>query len=639
MKIRSTIISVHDILAVTATWLAALLINAKLESLPIDLLLYLQTLPIAIIAQGLIFQIFSIHRDIWRFVSIHELTRISAAVLVGTLPLGGGLYLLSPLTDIPILLLLNAIMLVMVLSASRITYRIWKSPLWTRLEIKNAEPVIVIGAGAAAASLLRDWSKTGSGCVVALLDDNLSKRGRVLCGVKVVGPINEIGQWAEKFKTKRAIIAMPSSTPAQQRLATELAQAAGLVVFTVPALADILSGQVSLTSVRKVELEDLLRRGPAQLDRSGLRSLIDGATVMVTGAGGSIGSELCRQIAYFKPNTLVCFDISEIALYNVEQEFSKSFPSIKIIYAIGDVKNTVRIEQIMKCYEPKLVFHAAAYKHVPMMEQENAWEAVQNNVHGTICLALSAVSHNVQKFVLVSTDKAVNPTNVMGATKRLAELCCKTIQKGNATQFVTVRFGNVMGSSGSVIPKFREQIANGGPVTVTHPDIVRYFMLIPEAAQLVLQAALMGLGGEIFVLDMGKPVRIVDLARDLIRLSGFSEDTINIKYTGLRPGEKLFEELLADDEVSLPTPHPALRVSNSSEETEKVNLNSIREWLHGPSQSEAEVKLMLTRWVTEYRPQGEMVVNYIENSNATVAVRAKDQLTTYSEEHRTRVAH
>jgi len=325
-----------------------------------------------------------------------------------------------------------------------------------------------------------------------------------------------------------------------------------------------------------------------------------GQVVMVTGAGGSIGSELCRQIAGYAPTKLVLFEQSELALYVMEQELPQRFPDLTLLPVIGDVKNAAWVNQVMAEHRPAVVFHAAAYKHVPLMENANAWEAVRNNVLGTQVVAAAAQAHGVGKFVMISTDKAVNPTNVMGATKRLAEMTCQAMQKPTGTRFVSVRFGNVLGSSGSVIPKFQKQIETGGPVTVTHPDITRYFMSIPEAAQLVLQAGLMGEGGEIFVLDMGEPVRIADLAKLMIRLSGMDEDRIRIEYTGLRPGEKLYEEVLADDESTLPTPHPKLRVAKARP-ADPGWYAECAEWLEYPgSFDEATVKRKLKNWVPEY---------------------------------------
>jgi FlaA1/EpsC-like NDP-sugar epimerase len=410
--------------------------------------------------------------------------------------------------------------------------------------------------------------------------------------------------WAEKLEVRRAIVAMPEATMAERRRAMEAAVQAGLSVLTVPSLEDMLSGNVAVSQMRQVQLEDLLGRERVQLDDSGLRHWLGEHVVLITGAGGSIGSELVRQIARFQPRLLVLYELSEFALYQIEQEFSAAFPATPIACAVGDVKDADRLDQVFAAYRPSVVFHAAAYKHVPLMEGENSWEAVRNNVQGSKCVAEVSQRYDVEKMVLISTDKAVNPTNVMGATKRLAERVLCGLQKPEGTRFVTVRFGNVLGSNGSVIPKFREQIARGGPVTVTHPDIIRYFMLIPEAAQLVLQAGLMGQGGEIFVLEMGEPIRIVDLARDMIRLSGFTEDDIKIAFTGLRPGEKLFEELLTDSEHTLVTPHPKLRIARSEMAPEPHWQAALDDWLNGASlQTPAALKMRLKEFVPEYSPQ------------------------------------
>jgi FlaA1/EpsC-like NDP-sugar epimerase len=373
--------------------------------------------------------------------------------------------------------------------------------------------------------------------------------------------------------------------------------------MTVPSYADLVSGKVSVSALRNVELDDLLGRDPVQLDDAGLRGLIEGQCVLVTGAGGSIGAELCRQIVRFAPSRLVLLDLSEFALYSIEQEFRDRYPEVVVSPQIGDAKAAARVGDLFARYRPQLVFHAAAYKHVPLLESGNAFQAVANNVLSTVVTARAAQAAGASKFVLVSTDKAVNPTNVMGASKRLAELACQALAGAAGTQFVTVRFGNVLGSTGSVIPRFREQIARGGPVTVTHPEIQRYFMSIPEAAQLVLQAALMGRGGEIFVLDMGEPVKIVDLARQLIRLSGFAEADIRIEYTGMRPGEKLYEELLADAETTLPTPHPKLRVARAKSDGDHALIEEVLQWIAEARDPGPEaVRERLRAWVPEYSP-------------------------------------
>ena len=361
---------------------------------------------------------------------------------------------------------------------------------------------------------------------------------------------------------------------------------------------------MAVSQLRPIELDDLLGRDPVVLDDAGLHDLLSGKIVMVTGAGGSIGSEMCRQIARFSPSLLVLFESSEYALYMIEQELKQSFPELHFVSLVGDVRDAARVNEVMQQHLPGVLFHAAAYKHVPLMEENNAWQAIRNNVLGTWTVAQAAQRLGVARFVMISTDKAVNPTNVMGASKRLAEMVCQALQPYGAMRFVMVRFGNVLGSTGSVIPAFRAQIARGGPVTVTHPDITRYFMSIPEAAQLVLQAALMGQGGEIFVLDMGEPVKIVDLAKDLIRLSGFTEDEIRIEFTGLRPGEKLYEELLTDSEHTLPTPHPKLRIAQAGR-VDADWLAPLLDWVTATTMPDDAVRTALKQWVQEYQPNSQ----------------------------------
>jgi len=414
----------------------------------------------------------------------------------------------------------------------------------------------------------------------------------------VLGPIRQVGLIAERHNVTQVIIAMPEATHGERKRAVELCNKAGISVMTVPALGDIVSGRVSVSALRPIELDDLLGRDPVALDDAGMHRFLEGRTVLVTGAGGSIGAELCRQIARFTPARLVLFELSEFALYSIAQEFADRYPALAVNAVIGDAKDEVRVGELFARYKPDVVFHAAAYKHVPLMEEENAFQAVRNNVLSTIVIARAAQAQGAAKLVLISTDKAVNPTNVMGASKRLAELACQAMQSVGRTELVIVRFGNVLGSAGSVVPRFREQIARGGPITVTHPEIQRYFMSIPEAAQLVLQAGQMGKGGEIYVLDMGEPVLIADLAKQMIRLSGFSEADVRIEYTGLRPGEKLYEEPLADAEKTLPTPHPKLRIAQVRAPENARLLDEVLEWLAQPAKT--DVRQQLRAWVPEY---------------------------------------
>ena len=425
-------------------------------------------------------------------------------------------------------------------------------------------PVAIYGAGAAGRQLAQALRAGPEFRPVLFVDDAAALRGRSVMGLRVLSLL-DLPPHVERHGIQMVIVAIPSLSAGRRAELLRRLEPLKLEVRLVPGMADLIRNEAGVADVRQVRPEDLLGRDAVQLDTQALHHFLADRVVMVTGAGGSIGSELCRQILLYRPSRVVLFEVSEPSLYTLREELVALHPDIPLVSAIGDVKNAARIDSVLREHRPAVLFHAAAYKHVPLMEEVNAWEALRNNTFGTFVVGQQAIRHGVEKFVLVSTDKAVNPTNVMGASKRLAEMVCQVLNGQGSTRFEMVRFGNVLGSSGSVIPKFRDQIAAGGPITVTHPDIVRYFMSIPEAAQLVLQAACMGQGGEVFVLDMGEPVKIVDLARNMIRLSGFSEDQIRIEFTGLRPGEKLYEELLADSEFTRPTHHPKIRIARVAE--------------------------------------------------------------------------
>jgi FlaA1/EpsC-like NDP-sugar epimerase len=436
-----------------------------------------------------------------------------------------------------------------------------------------------------------------------------------LRNVSVLGPIASLPAWARKYGVRKVIIALPSAAHGVRRRAAEICAGTGLEALTVPSYEDLISGRSPLTTIRTIELDDLLGRDPVVLDNEGLAEWLGNRVALVTGAGGSIGAELCRQIARFRPAKLVLFDISEAALYEIQTALADAFPQLPLAAVVGDVKHAALVDLVLARERPGVIFHAGAYKHVPLMEETNAWAAVRNNAHGTWVLAQGAIAAKVEKFVLVSTDKAVNPTNVMGATKRLAEIVCQSLQ-GGGTQFVLVRFGNVFGSAGSVIPRFSEQIARGGPVTVTHPDITRYFMSLSEATQLLLQAGLQGKGGEILVLDMGEPVRIVDLAHDMIRLSGADPDRIPIVFTGLRPGEKLYEEPLASEEATLPTPHPKLRIAQARAANRDAIGQMVAWCERDRAADDAEVRARLKAWIPEYMPSAGAPVKPIPTEPA-----------------------
>ncbi len=604
--VRASLALAHDVAAAAVAWLAAFWLRFELEMPPPEFTqVALTTLPAVLAVHAVAFWTLGLYRGLWRYASLPDLQRILVAVAVAALAVPALFTLVALATPVPrSVYLIMPVLLIGAMCGSRLLYRAWKErTLIGMVRHPEANPVLVLGAGSAASSLLRDLANSNQWRVVGLLDDDAGKRGSEIQGVKILGALSQAGEVAVRLGVTQAIIAMPGATHGERKRAMDLCTTAGLQVMTVPSYADLVSGKVSVSALRNVELDDLLGRDPVALDDAGLRGLIDGRSVLVTGAGGSIGAELCRQIARYAPSRLVLFELSEFALYSIEQEFRDRFPGVAVAAVIGDAKSAPRVDQAFARYQPQIVFHAAAYKHVPLMEGENAFQAVANNVLSTVVVARAAQAAGARKFVLISTDKAVNPTNVMGASKRLAELACQALQGAAGTQFVTVRFGNVLGSTGSVIPRFREQIARGGPVTVTHREIQRYFMSIPEATQLVLQAALMGKGGEIYVLEMGEPVRIADLARQLIRLSGLSENDIRIEYTGLRPGEKLYEELLADAEHTLPTPHPKLRVARAHAKSDGARLEEILAWIAAARDPGAEaVRKQLRAWVPEYAP-------------------------------------
>lgn len=550
-----------------------------------------------------------LYRGIWMFASLPDLKRVLSAVWLSSIALlvFFALYRHQQQVVPRSLLVLYPLLMVVYMGGGRAAYRMWKEHRLYGGLIAQGKPVVIVGAARGGATLVRELERSADWRVVCLVDDDRSKWGRELSGHPVVGGIDALPEVLASEKASHVILAMPSAAAEACRRATDLAVKAGAHVFTVPGLGDVMAGRVAISSIRPVAIEDLLGREPVWIDSEHVAAMVSGKTILVTGAGGSIGSELCRQLALFGPAQLVLFEQSEFALYTLEQWFSVHLPDINLMPLAGDVKDAARLDEVFAAYRPQVVFHAAAYKHVPLMEVGNAWQAVRNNVMGTLRVAERASRFGAERFVLISTDKAVNPTNVMGATKRLAEMVCEALHRqGGVTQFGMVRFGNVLGSTGSVIPKFQEQIARGGPVTVTHPEITRYFMSIPEAAQLVLQAAAMGQGGEIFVLDMGEPVKIVDLASKMIHLCGYTNNEIRIEFSGLRPGEKLYEELLADAEQTQPTPHPKLRIARGRPVDDEFLLN-LQPWLAETSQNDALVRQTLQRWVPEYTPAAHIL--------------------------------
>lgn len=528
----------------------------------------LQIFGLILITHAISFKVFGLYKGIWRFSSVPDLIRVSKATSLAVLFLVISIFFLTRLDAIPrsSFFIFGLVQLIL-LGGGRFAVRAWKDGKQIKSLALNAKRVLIVGAGEAGIRLAREIKSTPTSNlqVVGFADDDTSKSNRTILGIPILGELETLPQLVEALNIDLVIIAIPSATAKQMKEITKACIASNTKFKTLPKFDDLIGDRIDLSLVRNVKPEDLLSRQAINLDARSLGEMIKGKVALITGGGGSIGAELCFQLANFAPKQIIIFEQSEYFLYKIEQRINQSYPRLSCIPIIGDVKNAAKVEEVLSQYKPDLVFHAAAYKHVPLMEV-NATACVKNNVVGTYNMATLSSKHNIEKFVLVSTDKAVNPTNIMGATKRIAEILCQNTQtnSSNKTQFITVRFGNVLGSNGSVVPLFKKQIEKGGPVTVTHPEITRFFMSIPEACQLVLQAATMGNGGEIFVLDMGKPVRIVDLAREMIFLAGLKPDSdIKIKYIGLRPGEKLYEELLANEETSLPTPHKKVRVAKS----------------------------------------------------------------------------
>ena len=509
------------------------------------------------------FWLFKVPQGMWRFSGFGEIRRLALACAVAG-AVSAAVVMGMQWREVPrAVLAMHPVLALMAVALMRMGYRMLYEHARSRITGGDAEirRALVLGAGEAARLLVAGIHQQGW-IVLGFLDDDPLKQGARIAGVPVLGPIDALRDRAVLGAATHLILAIPSTRGVRRREVLELAATTGLPVVTVPSVDELRDGNQRIDRLREIEPEDLLGREPVQLDEAGIGETLRGKTVLITGAGGSIGSELCRQVAHYEPARLVLYELSEFNLYTIEQDLSDRYPRLPLVKLIGDVKDLEHLRHTFTRWQPQMVFHAAAFKHVPLMEDANAWAALRNNTLGTYHAALAAAERGAERFVLISTDKAVNPTNVMGATKRAAEMVVSAMAAEHPrTRFMAVRFGNVLGSSGSVIPKFKEQIAKGGPVTVTHPDIIRYFMTIPEAARLVLQAAAIGRSGQVLVLDMGDPVKIVDLARQMIRLSGHAAGDIDVEFSGLRPGEKLYEELLADADDTLPTSNPRLRIA------------------------------------------------------------------------------
>jgi FlaA1/EpsC-like NDP-sugar epimerase len=563
----------------------------------------------------IIFRLLNLDHGWWRFVSIHDLVRLAFGNLLGSV-LGAALILSFAPAGFPrSLYILDMLLCFLATAGQRASVRILLDSLGRGADYALGTRIFIYGAGTAGVTLLREIRSNSRlrYAVCGFIDDNPHKRGVAIQGIKVLGSGIDLPRLIPRHRISEILIALPSVTGGEMVRILNNCHEAGIKCRTVPALAKMIESNGLATQIREVAVEDLLGRTPVHLNENQIRGTLEGKVVLVTGAAGSIGSELCRQIAGFRPAAIVGFEIAESPLFEIDREMRHNFPQTPFYPEIGSIQNRSRIDEVLRKYSPSIIYHAAAYKHVPMMEA-HVFEAIENNVFGTYNVALSAAENGVEDFVMISSDKAVRPTNIMGASKRVAELLLLALQNGR-TKYVAVRFGNVLGSNGSVIPIFKKQIASGGPVTVTHPDMRRFFMTIPEACQLVLQAAVIAEGGQICVLDMGDPVKIVDLARNLILLSGLRPDQdIRIEFTGMRPGEKLYEELSTLLENTAPTNHEKIHiyVGNGMPEGDIFNwLDALREVCE--SRDAGRLVVALKEIVLDYSPSAHLLKRVIEH--------------------------
>ncbi len=611
---KAVLIMLLDVLAASASFFLGLWFRAdfKFENIAVHHMEgFLSAIGPWCLISIAVFMVFRLYNSIWAFVSIQEVFRIVGAYVV--LGVIGVLVfhfdgVLMPRSSMVMGFIFNFVGTVSI----RFSYRLWLAALRKISHVSHAsglKNVMLIGAGDAGRTLAQEFINSNyiHDRLTCVIDDNPVKLGKYLCGAPIVGGRQDIPRVVEQYKISKIIFAIPSCSARTRKEILDICATTGCEVQTLPGIFQMVNGEVSVSKLRKVDPQDLLGRDPIQVNLDEIMDYVSGKTVLVTGGGGSIGSELCRQIARAKPAQLIIFDIYENNAYDIQMELRRTCPELNLQVLIGSVRNTNRVDYVVGTYRPDLIFHAAAHKHVPLME-DSPNEAIKNNVFGTYKMAKAAAKYGVKRFVLISTDKAVNPTNIMGASKRLCEMVVQMMNRESETEFVAVRFGNVLGSNGSVIPLFKKQIASGGPVTVTHPDIIRYFMTIPEAVSLVLQAGYYAKGGEIFILDMGEPVKIDTMARNMIRLSGYEPDVdILVEYTGLRPGEKLYEELLMKEEGMQETANKLIHIGKPIEmDDEKFKTQLAR--LEEACQNEAsDMKDIVAKIVRTYCRAAEKV--------------------------------
>lgn len=604
---RRIVLVILDIMTVCVASIAPLWIRFELNYRDIPEV-YLNSawdfMVVNVIMTLAVFYAFKLYHSLWAFAGTAEVQNILAACILSAILDFVGMKLMR--YPIPrSYYFVYALMLTGMTTGTRFSYRIIRGMRHKAQNRKNGTRVMIIGAGDAGNTVIKEITNSSYSTMTikCIIDDDEHKWGRFIQGIKIVGGRDRIVEYAALYGIDEIFIAIPSANRATMKALVEICKETSCKLRTLPGIYQLVNGEVNVSKFRNVDVEDLLGRDPIKVDLDSILNYVKGQTIMVTGGGGSIGSELCRQIAGHRPARLIIVDIYENNAYEIQQELKHKYPKLDLVVLIASVRNTNRINHIMEEYRPDIIYHAAAHKHVPLMEVSPN-EAIKNNVFGTWKTAQAAVQNGVKKFVLISTDKAVNPTNIMGASKRICEMIIQTYNRHYPTEFVAVRFGNVLGSNGSVIPLFRKQIAAGGPVTVTHPDIIRYFMTIPEAVSLVLQAGVYAKGGEIFVLDMGEPVRILDLAKNLIRLSGYKVDEdIKIEFTGLRPGEKLYEELLMSEEGLMDTENKLIHVGRPIEFDEPqfyVQLNHLKQAVESECD---DVRPLIQEIVPTYSPQ------------------------------------
>ncbi|MEF2606452.1 MAG: nucleoside-diphosphate sugar epimerase/dehydratase [Schaedlerella sp.] len=550
----------------------------------------------------LIFAVLKLYSSLWRFASIKELVYVIEGCIASIL-LNIFFYFFTYKPIFRSYFLLYGASLFLLTCVSRFSYRLVRLLYRSNIHGRHVRNTMIIGAGEACNVVMKELelSTELDARICCVIDDDVKKQGTYIHGVKVVGGREKILEYADRYSINEIIVAIPSASKVEQRKILAICQQVqGCELKILPGVYQLVNGEVSVSKLRNVEIEDLLGRDPIQITTEKIGRYVSDKVVLVTGGGGSIGSELCRQIAANGVRQLIIFDIYENNAYDIQQELKRTYPNLDLVVLIGSVRNGRKVNSVFEKYRPDIVYHAAAHKHVPLME-DSPNEAIKNNVFGTYKVALAADRYKTSKFVLISTDKAVNPTNIMGASKRMCEMIIQVFNNRSKTEYVAVRFGNVLGSNGSVIPLFRKQIEEGGPVTVTHPDIIRYFMTIPEAVSLVLQAGASAKGGEIFVLDMGKPVKIADLARNMIRLSGLKEGVdIEIKYTGLRPGEKLYEELLMEEEGLKGTENELIHIGRPLEFQEEEFLKDLEELYQEAYAETDQMKRIVKKIVPTY---------------------------------------